>query len=304
MPELVPCDLCGSSSTRLLYSRKDYRLRVDETSWNVVQCRACGLAYVNPRPTIEEIARYYPPRYYEGRADEQDRYRRQAEYIPPPAGDLLDVGAARGDFLAVMRALGWRVAGIEPFEDAGNPHGLPIHRIHFPDAAQTVPGRFDVITAWAVFEHLHRPAAAFAACADLLRPAGRLIVQVPNLRSIQSRWTLQEDVPRHLYFFSPRTLRSYAERSGLTLERVVHTTDLFGGSGRGALPLALFRLLRRSPDDYVRMYSLRRSARLRQWPVLTLACLALALTERMLLSDWLVRTTHFSGQIVAYFRQS
>jgi hypothetical protein len=52
------------------------------------------------------------------------------------------------------------------------------------------------------------------------------------------------------------------------------------------------------------MYSLPRSARLRRWPVLTPACLALALTERVLLSDWLVRTTHFSGQIVAYFRRS
>jgi SAM-dependent methyltransferase len=303
MPETIACDLCGSASTRLLYRQKDFRFRTDETRWNVVHCRTCRLGYLNPRPTIDEIGRYYPRRYYGVRATAEERYRRQAQYVRRPAGRLLDIGTARGDFLVVMREQGWDVVGIEPFESAGNPHDLPIHRVPFPDGCSELDGTFDVITAWAVFEHLHRPADAFKVCEQLLRPGGQLIIQVPNLRSIQSRWALQEDVPRHLYFYTESTLREYGRRSGLTLEKVVHTTDLFGGSGRGALRLGLFRAAGRTVDDYFAMYAVPRRERFRRWPVMAPACTAVGLAERLILTDWLARTARVSGQIVAYFQK-
>ncbi len=303
MPETIVCDLCGSDSTRVLYRQKDFRFRIDETRWNVVLCRSCRLGYLNPRPTVAEIGRYYPKHYYAARAAAQQRYRRQAGYVHRPPGRLLDIGTARGDFLVVMREQGWDVVGIEPFENAKNPHDLPIHRIPFPDGCEQIDGTFDVITAWAVFEHLHRPADAFEACERLLRPAGQLIVQVPNLRSIQSRWALQEDVPRHLYFFSEPTLRAYGRRSGLTLKKVVHTTDLFGGSGRGVLRLALVRATGRAADDYFEMYAVPRPERFRRWPVMAPACTAVGLAEKVVLSDWLARTARASGQIVAYFEK-
>jgi SAM-dependent methyltransferase len=303
MPETVACDLCGSTSTRLLYKLKDFRFRVDETRWNVVQCRSCRLGYLNPRPTVAEIGQYYPTRYYRTRGTAEERYRRQARYVQRPPGRLLDIGTARGDFLVVMRRRRWDVVGIERFDNAGNPHDLPIYRIPFPDGWSEIEGTFDVITAWAVFEHLHRPAAAFGACEKLLRPGGQLIVQVPNLRSIQSRWALQEDVPRHLYFFSEPTLRAYGRRSGLTLEKVVHTTDLFGGSGRGVLRLGLFRAIGLTADDYFEMYAVARRERFRRWPVMAPACTAVGLMEKAILSDWLTRTARVSGQIVAYFRK-
>ncbi len=123
----------------------------------------------------------------------------------------------------------------------GNPHGLPIHRAAFPEECDLPPGTYDVITAWAVFEHLRDPGEAFRVCQRLLRPSGRLVLQIPNPRSIYSRWAMQEDVPRHLYFFTPKTLRAYGARVGLRLTRVHHTTHLFGGSGRGILRLALVR---------------------------------------------------------------
>jgi SAM-dependent methyltransferase len=158
-----------------------------------------------------------------------------------------------------------------------------------------------VVTAWAVFEHLRDPAAAFRAVAGLLRPGGILILEVPNLRSIWARWALQEDVPRHLYFFTPRTLRAYGEAAGLELERVRHTTDLFGGSGRGVLRLLLVRGLGRSTDGFFEIWRTPQRERLRRWPVLTLAWTAASALERVLLTDALVRAARMSGQVVAYF---
>ncbi|MBA2504686.1 MAG: class I SAM-dependent methyltransferase [Thermoleophilaceae bacterium] len=301
MPETTSCNLCGSHDAKRLFTLRDYRFQTDDIEWPVVRCRACGLGFLNPRPDAEEMGRYYPPAYFERRGSQTARYERQAGYVPGPPGRLLDVGTARGDFLSVMRERGWQVEGIEPARRAGNPHGLIIHRLDFPPERELPHADFDVITAWAVFEHLRDPAAAFAACAALLRPGGRLIVQVPNLRSVYSRWAQQEDVPRHLHFFTPRTLRRYGAEAGLRLKRVVHTTDLFGGSGRGVLRLALVRTTGGSQAQFFEIWRTPKRERFRRWPVLATGWTMASAIERVALADPIVRALRISGQIVTEF---
>lgn len=302
MPEHVTCNLCRADDARLLYSLRDYRLNVDDRLWNLVQCRRCSLGYLDPRPTVEEIDAYYPEGYFAHRGGMTRRYARQAAYIPGRAGDLLDIGAARGDFLSVMRDRGWEVTGIEP-STAENPHDLPIHRRRFPDEDLLDPESFDVITAWAVFEHLHDPRAAFGRAVELLRPGGTLIVQVPNLRSINARYARLEDIPRHLYFFNEKTLRSYGANAGVKLTRLVHTTDLYGGTGRGVSQLALTRLTGGSVDDFFAFYKTPRRKRFEKRPIFAAVWTAVGGVERLALSDWLVRTVRISGQVVAIFRK-
>ena len=302
MPESVPCNLCGADDAARLYTLRDYRLRVDNVEWPVVQCRRCGLGYLNPRPTWSEIGRYYPGEYFAHRAHARARYERQADYVAGPPRRLLDVGTARGDFLLVMRDRGWDVTGIEPFDDAGNPHDLPIHREPFPGETELELRSFDVVTAWSVFEHLHDPAAAFRECARLLRDGGTLVLQVPNFRS-PLRWSRLEDVPRHLYFFSEHTLRAYGDRVGLRLDRVVHATNVSGGSARGGAQFALVRMLGHSTDDFHRIYRSSRGERFRRWPLLAPLWTGIGAAERVVLSDWVVRSARISGQLVAFFRK-
>lgn len=300
MPESTSCNLCGSERSRTLWRQPDYRLRVDDVEWTVVRCTSCGLGYLDPRPTRTEVDRYYPTAYFAFRGEHEGRYRRLANHVPGRCGRLLDIGTADGGFLAVMRDQGWEVEGIERF-DAGNPHGLTIHRFDFPDECDLPHETFDVVTAWAVFEHLHDPASAFAEAARLLRPGGHLVLQVPNLRSIQGRWSRQEDIPRHLFFFDPSTLTRYGASAGLQLEHVTHTTDLFGGSGRGVLCLGLVRALGRSTREFFEIYYTPRGARFRRWPLLAPVWTLVAALERVVLADRLVVGLRLSGQIVAQF---
>lgn len=305
MPEHTTCNLCGGDDAQLLYRLADYRLWTDELEWNVVRCRGCGLGYLDPRPTPEELPRYYPAAYFAHRdgPDAFERYRRLAAYVPGEGGRLLDIGTATGRFLALMREGDWEVEGIEP-GDAGNPHGITIHQISFPEESPLPSNRFDVITAWAVFEHLYDPMRAFRECARMLKPGGNLVIQVPNLRSIWGRWAQQEDVPRHVHFFSEPVLRRYAEETGLRLLEVVHTTDLFGGSGRGVLRLLVVRALGGSTRDFHRMMAVTRKERLRRWPVRTPLLVGVSAVERTLLSDRLVRALRVSGQVVARFEKN
>src|ERR1043166_4919276 len=104
--ENVICNLCHSSDQRVVYSKPDELFCTDDW-FTVVECVNCGLGFVNPRPTRAEMARYYPPGYYEytlrERAYHERRYRRQAEVLqavtPPESGRLLlDIGCANGNF--------------------------------------------------------------------------------------------------------------------------------------------------------------------------------------------------------------
>jgi SAM-dependent methyltransferase len=304
MPEEVVCNLCGSNDAETLYVLRDYRFFVDQIEWPMVKCRDCGMGYLNPRPSRQEIGRYYPTRYFDHRDRLETRYHRQASYIGGPPGRLLDIGAANGNFLTLMRKRGWDVEGIEPFADTDDANGLVIHRSPFPDECQLPAQRFDVITAWAVFEHMHDPAKAFAECTRLLRTGGRLVVEVPNLQSIRGRFAPLEDVPRHLHFFSPKTLAAYGRRSGLELESVAHVTNLFSGaSGRDALRYWVSRALGKSIDDFNRIYRTPRDERFRQWPYTSVALSTAGLVGRVLIPDWFVRIARISGEIVVVYRR-
>ena len=46
--------------------------------WNLVECRRCSLGYLNPRPTVDEIGRYYPEVYFARRTSMARRYALQA----------------------------------------------------------------------------------------------------------------------------------------------------------------------------------------------------------------------------------
>lgn len=303
MPEYVACNLCGADDARLLFRRGDYRYWIDDAEWSVVQCRNCGLGYINPRPTEEEIARYYVGGYYDQRDAFAERYRRQARYLAGPPSRLLDIGTAGGQFLVVMRDLGWDVAGIEPFAENGTPDAVEISHSRFPAEQAYAPESFDVVTAWAVFEHLHDPLAAFGACAELLRPAGRLIIQVPSLRSVSVRLGHQDDTPRHLYLFSPKSLRRYAGAVGLEVERMSDVTDLFSAGSRGSLRRLAFRAVGRTDRDLALLLRQPRSERFRRAPLLAGVATAANLLDRLLLPKWLLRATGLSGQIVAEFRK-
>jgi SAM-dependent methyltransferase len=304
--EYTVCNLCGADDARELYRAADYRFQVDRTEWPVVQCRRCSLAYLNPRPAPAAIGRYYPRGFFEGRELEHavTRYKHQADYLSDISpGRLLDIGCANGDWMYLMTCLGWRVSGIERSPNSSNPHGLDIRRGDFPDSCDYQDNYFDVVTAWAVFEHLHDPMAAFTRVGGLLRSGGYFILLVTNIKSIFSRYSYQEDIPRHLYFFSERTLARYADSAGLYLHQVDHSTKLYGGAGRGALRLRVFSRLGWSRREYFRFIRLPRPERMRRCPAMAALGMLLGGIEHLVLSDWLVCRLRLNGHIVAVMRK-
>lgn len=246
------CYLCGAQGKVLYEGLKD-RLFGAPGEWNLKQCRnpECGLVWLDPMPTEEDIGKAYESYYthHETGGDEErkgvkgffklnlrraynvfslltllerERERRSLMYLEKiTPGRLLEVGCGDGRRLALMHALGWEVEGqeVDPkaASHARSTYDFPVHLgalvdLAFPEAT------FDAIIMNHVIEHVHDPAGLLQECQRILKPGGTLVAITPNIKSyghqyFGSCWRGWEP-PRHVHLFSPVTLRACAERAG------------------------------------------------------------------------------------------
>jgi SAM-dependent methyltransferase len=138
-------------------------------------------------------------------------------------GALLDLGCSSGAFLEFIKGQSWELYGIEMSADcAGRAEartGANVFVGDIPDA-QFPQESFDVITCFDVLEHLYEPLKVMAKVREWLKPGGVFYVQVPNIDSAEARlfgtyWHGLE-LPRHLFHYSPGSLKFLAESVGLS----------------------------------------------------------------------------------------
>jgi SAM-dependent methyltransferase len=147
---------------------------------------------------------------------------REAAIIPfRGEGRLLDVGCAGGWDLQRFQEMGWKVTGVEFSPTAASVARARLGCEVLVGDFEEVPlrdGTFDVVRFSHTLEHLPSPRRALERAHRVLRPEGRLFIEVPNVASLDRRifgrhwagWRL----PQHLYHFTPKTLRRLLVRTG------------------------------------------------------------------------------------------
>jgi 2-polyprenyl-3-methyl-5-hydroxy-6-metoxy-1,4-benzoquinol methylase len=243
--EHVPCVLCGADDYDVIYParyerEKDsdlvqkFRASGDELLIDqLVRCRRCGLHYVNPRLRGDLIFAGYTegedPAYVSQLEARERTFAASLGEIEGAAGrpgKLLDIGTAAGAFVAAARARGWHAEGCEPnrwlAEWGARHYGIRIRQgsvFEQPYEADS----FDAITLWDVIEHTLNPREMLDRVRVLLKPAGVLVVNYPDIgswiaRALGRRWLFLTSV--HLYYFDRHTIRRMLEDAGFAVETV------------------------------------------------------------------------------------
>ncbi len=232
------CPFCGSTNIVFHLDVKDYT--VSGKNFPLYKCHQCTGVFTQDIPGQEAIGAYYASENYISHSDTQQGLINRLYHIVRKRtlvaklallqsvtglnkGTIADIGCGTGAFLQTMQAAGWQITGLEPDETARkNARELSgIDPLPSPELFNLPQQHFDAISMWHVLEHVHQLHEYLAQVNLLLRDNGKFIVAVPNYTSYdashyQAHWAAY-DVPRHLYHFSPESMRLLVAKHGMKL---------------------------------------------------------------------------------------
>lgn len=221
------CVLCGGPLGETIFRDVRDRLGVSDRPWTFRRCRECGSAVLDSVPSQEELLAAYPDSYsfdqasrthwthhllyaLETRLFYEPIYRQSVHQVQRVTGlrcgRLLDVGGGTGHRAALFQKAGFDCTVLEPDERA-----LRVARERFGlkavsgllETAELPAEAFDVITFFAVIEHLPVPLETLKIAFRLLRPGGWIVAMVPILAGWQvklgPRWHQVREAPRHVF---------------------------------------------------------------------------------------------------------
>ncbi len=261
---VTQCPICeASTATHFLSAPDRFHWRRDE--YHLMRCSSCSCVWLASPPKPEEMSLHYDEDYHRaimagGETSASSRWQRQRQAISrhKKSGSILDIGCSSGGFLGTMKGGSWKLYGIEmealTAEKARAATGADVFvgdALDAPFAAES----FDVITCSDVLEHVYQPRQFLTKILEWLKPGGILYARLPNIDSWEARvlgtYWYGLELPRHLFHFSPRSLRymmtslgfqeistatlptSYIERSASYL-----CSEALQGIGISPLPMA------------------------------------------------------------------
>jgi len=248
------CPICNAAPTKFLGSRggASHReaLGVEADIW---ECGGCGLIFPNPMPIPArglgqhygmEADDYFAHHDVDNRLDGANAMLATAEKLLGRKGRLLDVGVGRGENLTAAIAAGWECEGVEP-SDTFADHAERVSRTKIWRSAiedcDIEPETFDIVILSAVLEHLYDPDLVIKKIAEVLRPGGFVMLDVPNEKGLffkvgnfyqkvrRRKWCVNlapTFSPFHVFGFGPRSLKKLLAKHGLEPK----VWEVFGGT--------------------------------------------------------------------------
>lgn len=234
------CPVCNHSDWEQHLKVKDHS--ISKEAFSLEKCRNCSFVITQDQPDQNSIGPYYASENYISHSDIQkglvnrlyhgirtymlDKKRTWVEEnISDTTGKkLLDIGCGTGYFLSNMVENGWNGRGLEPDVNARKA-AKEKFKLKVDDASKLfeIQEQFDAITMWHVLEHVHQLNDYFEQFKKLLKPNGLLLIAVPNYTSKDAQqykdyWAAY-DVPRHLWHFSPASMKILMDKHGFTITK-------------------------------------------------------------------------------------
>ncbi len=229
MMEQVNCIICGSKKLEPVFCSKSF-MYPDKT-FSLVQCVSCGLVFLNPRPSLDEIGEYYKNYHLHINILNLNWFAKQI-LLTETVGNtrygtnsqnnkFLEIGFGDGIFLEYMKNKKWDAYGIEIEEECVNRlKKMGIENVYTGDIFSRPfnDGTFDLVRMNHTLEHMHEPLKLLKEIKRILKKNGRLILAVPNFdgacHRLFKQYAYSLHLPFHLYFFSLLTLQKLIDTIG------------------------------------------------------------------------------------------
>ncbi len=244
----VNCGLCGFPAARIFDGHSGY---IAPSTFDIYNCPNCETRFAFPMesdgkiydliynnaskiPGYERYERYRrglksassPLSYL---AEQEDIYWSIAEALRQigmrPAHKanqrILEIGSGFGYLTYALNRAGYACYGIDISVE-----GVASARRDFGDFYEAKDlmemtsdeGRFDLIIATELIEHVVNPSAIIEKAKKLLKPGGRILLTTPNKDLYSDRFVWHSDLPPvHLWWFSKTSLRRIGWQLGLSV---------------------------------------------------------------------------------------
>jgi SAM-dependent methyltransferase len=236
--ERVKCCLCAIDESIPIAVGEDFEYQTSPDTFRAVQCTRCSLVYLDPRPTISEFARIYPPTYHAFQFREDTfglvykvRARLEARRLLswcsglPENAKIVDIGCGDGFHLKLLKQFGnpgFTLHGIDAdprAAEAAARAGVPVHLGTVQDCTLSA-GTYDLAMLIQTIEHVDDPPGLLRDIRRLLKVGGKLVIVTDNVDSFdfhlfKGRHWGGYHFPRHWNLFSSRTLRALALKADL-----------------------------------------------------------------------------------------
>ena len=236
LAEYVTCPVCGSKESDFFFEKDWFRY---------VKCQNCSMVYMNPRlnqtatkafynSTVNEI--YNESKFDENAATNQlddeinlqnldviGRYR--------TAGNLLEIGSAKGYFLLKAKERGYKVFGIEL-----NQHNYAISKRSVGDTIRNVDlfeahfdeEMFDIIYMRDVIEHIADPIPFLCEINRIASKGALLFIETHNIEGFIHKIVREKHTVifgfEHPNHWSPKTLERALSSVDFRVKKVIHVS--------------------------------------------------------------------------------
>ncbi len=236
--ENAVCELCGQPPTEPVLTGLYDMAWKKPGKFDLLRCKHCDLIITSPRPIPADMPRYYEDWYGYKTLDEV--LKEQRDSLPnrfikhmrlevlektgwlQRGAKLLDVGAGFGVQLEYFIDRCGVVGTSLDFDPKTAEHSVVkgIAAVRTGDLldAGFAAESFDVVTMYETLEHVYHPKTTLEEAYRILKPGGRLVVEVPDfnspLRKLFQRFWFAMMVPTHLHHFTKGSLRSVVTAAG------------------------------------------------------------------------------------------
>lgn len=208
---------------------------IRENGFNGRKCPQCGLIYISPRPSFEEIIDLYghddahiSAQALVGASFRKRLFARHHLKLMRPfvsSGALMEIGAGGGYFLAESREMGFDPYGLEfnpiQAEFIRSEFGIPCEES--PLSPSIFDGKkFDVVYHSDVLSHLYDPIAEFEKTNEIMKDGSYLVFETGGLADADKSYFKhfqRFQYPDHLFFLSADNLQDLLRRTGFEIQK-------------------------------------------------------------------------------------